>query len=312
VAVCGKIDRRSHDQSLAGPGDRGAGPRPLAGDLRAGHSAPPYGAAPLIPALCLAVALAATGPPAATAGAPADTTRLGRLATYVDRLEAFGFSGQILVAEHGQVVIDRASGWADRRFAVPMSPETRLGIGSVTKNFVAAAVLRLASRHRLKVTDRLGDRLPGVPADKADIRLDQILEHTAGFHRDIPDGLDQATRDEVVSAVLSSPLAYLPGADFQYSNAGYDLLAAVVGHELRRIPAARAADARRAHRERHRRGAGSPRRAGRDRLRRMEGSRGVARLAARVVGHRLGAHGLHRARAVAVGRGAAQRAHART
>ncbi len=170
----------------------------------------------------------APGPSEVSANASADTLRVARLGDYVDRLEAFGFSGQILVAEHGRVVLERASGWADRRFRVPMTLDTRLATGSVTKNFVAAALMRLESQHRLKLSDRLGDRLPGVPADKAGLRLEQLLTHTAGLAQDIPDGLDHATRDELVTAVLAEPLSFAPGSRFYYSNAAYDLLAAVV------------------------------------------------------------------------------------
>lgn len=161
------------------------------------------------------------------ASAAADSARVARLGDYVDRLEAFGFSGQILVAERGRVVLERACGWADRRYRVPMTLDTRLAAGSVTKSFVAAALLRLEAQGRLKLSDRLGDRLPGVPADKAGLRLEQLLTHTTGIAQHIPDGLAEATRDQVVRAVLAGSLESPIGA-FAYSNAAYDLLAAVV------------------------------------------------------------------------------------
>ena len=169
------------------------------------------------------LALAVLVPPALAA--PADSTRY---AAYADALEGFGFSGQLLVAEHGQVLFERACGWADARHHVPMTPQTRLAVGSVTKNFVAAAVLVLESRGKLRLADRLADRLPDVPADKSGITLEQLLCHTGGLAADIPDGLDDATRDDVVRAVLAQPLVSPVGAGFHYSNAGFDLLAAVV------------------------------------------------------------------------------------
>ena len=183
--------------------------------------------------LALAGVLALVGviasAPARAARAPeragADTVAFAR---YADALEAFGFSGQLLVAERGRVVFERACGWADVRYHVPMTPGTRLAIGSITKNFVAAAVLQLETRGTLRLQDRLADRLPDVPADKAAITLEQLLCHMGGVSTDIPDGLENANRDEVVQAVLAEPLAAPPGERFLYSNAGFDLLAAVV------------------------------------------------------------------------------------
>lgn len=148
--------------------------------------------------------------------------------TYADALEGFGFSGQLWVSQRGRVDLDRACGWADPRYHVPMTRDTRLAIGSITKNFVAAAVLKLRARGKLALSDRLAVRLPDVPADKAGITLEQLLCHMGGLATDIPDGLEVATRDKVVRAVLGQPLAELPGTQFHYSNAGFDLLAAVV------------------------------------------------------------------------------------
>lgn len=165
---------------------------------------------------------------AAPAAESADPARLSRLADYARRLEAFGFSGQLLVAERGQVVFERSCGRADRRHAQAMTAETRLAVGSVTKSFVAAAVLSLESQGKLALSDRLGDRLEGVPEEMAGITLEQLLCHRGGFAFDIPDGLAIASRDEVVSAVLAQPLQSEPGERFAYSNAGFDLLAAVV------------------------------------------------------------------------------------
>lgn len=181
----------------------------------------------LLWAACAWLAVPAAGAAAGSPAAVADSSAT-RFAAYADALEGFGFSGQLLVAEHGRVLFERSCGWADARHHVPMTPRTRLAVGSITKNFVAAAVLVLESRGRLRLGDRLADRLPDVPADKSGITLEQLLCHTAGFATDIPDGLDAATRDEVVRAVLAQPLTASPGAGFHYSNAGFDLLAAVV------------------------------------------------------------------------------------
>jgi CubicO group peptidase (beta-lactamase class C family) len=165
---------------------------------------------------------------AARAAASADSVRVARLADAMARYDAFGCSGQLLVSEHGAVVAERACGWADRRFHVAMTPGSQLAVGSVTKSVVAAAVLRLRAQGRLRLDDPLARHLPDVPSDKTAISLEQLLSHTAGLPRAIPDGLDDASRDEVVRAVLAHPLESPPGARFAYSDAGFDLLAAVI------------------------------------------------------------------------------------
>lgn len=203
------------------------------------HSIAPMGTfsimrtAPFLPATrrLLAAALLLIGwlaaPARASAEAPPDSARIRRISDYVDRLAAFGFSGQILIAERGHILVQKAAGWADRRFDVPMTMETRLGIGSVTKAFVAAAILRLETQGKLTTGDRIGRWLPGSPADKADITIAELLCHTGGIRLDVPDISVDAPRDMLVRAILADPLVDRPGGRFHYSNAGFDLLAAI-------------------------------------------------------------------------------------
>jgi CubicO group peptidase (beta-lactamase class C family) len=163
--------------------------------------------------------------------APVDTTGDGlvraRLNDYIDRLDAFGFAGQVMLEQKGRVLLDRSVGLADRRFGVRVTPGTIFGLGSITKTFTAAAILRLASQGKVALDDPLSRRLPGVPPDKRDITLDQLLSHRGGLllDADLP---DEASRDEVVRRILAQPLGSAPGERFSYSNIGFDLLAAVV------------------------------------------------------------------------------------
>jgi CubicO group peptidase (beta-lactamase class C family) len=183
----------------------------------------------LLLALAAPAAPTATAPPSARVDTTGDGPRSARLNDYVDRLDAFGFSGQILVEERGRILLDRSCGLADRRFGVSVIPATIFGIGSVTKTFTAAAILRLCSEGRLKVTDRLSAHLEGVPRDKRGITLDQLLSHRAGLlpDADLP---DSSSREDVVRRILAQPLAFPPGQRFSYSNIGFDLLAAVIEH----------------------------------------------------------------------------------
>jgi CubicO group peptidase (beta-lactamase class C family) len=174
--------------------------------------------------------LLARGTVIAAAPAPVSPERVAAAEAYVDRIAAFGFSGQVVVAEQGRTLIDRACGWADRDRGISLTPDTPLNIASMTKTFIAAAVLRLEMQGKLAVEDPLGKHLPGIPQDKARLTLHQLLTHTAGLARDAG-GDDEATGGEkarTLAAILAAPLVAEPGERFSYSNDGYRLLAAVV------------------------------------------------------------------------------------
>lgn len=179
--------------------------------------------------VAVACALAAAPGPAQSPPAP-DVRELER---YLSRAEQLGFSGAVLVAGGDRVLLERGYGWADREAGVPVEGGTAFGIGSVTKQFTAAAILRLQEQGRLRVTDSIGRFFPGVPAEKRGITLHHLLTHSSGLPREV-EGLPQPapamapTADEYLRRILAAPLRSPPGAPYYYSNIGYRLLAMVV------------------------------------------------------------------------------------
>lgn len=170
---------------------------------------------------------------AATGQGPDPTVVQGDIASRIDayltRLTPFGWSGAVLVARDGTIVLHKGYGLADRTRRAAWTPDTVGNIGSITKQFTAAAILKLEAMERLKVTDTMAMHLPGVPADKAGITLHQLLTHTAGFPGDLAGTDDEPIgRDALVAKVLAAPLARAPGHGFEYSNEGYSVLAAIV------------------------------------------------------------------------------------
>jgi CubicO group peptidase (beta-lactamase class C family) len=151
-----------------------------------------------------------------------------KLDAYLTRLEGFGFAGSILVAKDGQILLHKGYGLADREKGIPFTPETVFDIGSITKQFTAAAILKLESEGKLKVTDPLGKYFDGAPEDKAGITLHHLLTHSAGMKDVFGDDYEEMPRDRLVQAALASQLLWPPGTRYQYSNAGYSLLAAIV------------------------------------------------------------------------------------
>ncbi len=152
-----------------------------------------------------------------------------RVDRYLSRLVPYGYSGAVLVAKDGTVLLKKAYGLADRETNQPYTIDMVSCIGSVTKQFTAAAILKLEMEGRLTVSDPIAKYLPGVPPDKSDITIHQLLTHTAGLSGDLG-GSDEEPieRDALVAKVLAAPLASKPGERFEYSNEGYSLAAAIV------------------------------------------------------------------------------------
>ncbi len=152
-----------------------------------------------------------------------------RLDRHMKSLEEKGFAGAVLVAQGGQVLLEQGYGLADRERNLPVTPETVFTIGSITKQFTAAAILRLETQGKLSVEDVIGKHLAGVPEDKSGITLHHLLTHSAGLEENYGGSdFEKVGRDELVRRVLNAPLRTKPGEIYYYSNAGYSLLAAIV------------------------------------------------------------------------------------
>jgi CubicO group peptidase (beta-lactamase class C family) len=169
---------------------------------------------------------------------PASTTVVNGAAgaqidEFLRRMSGFGYSGNVLVVRRDTVLLRAGYGWANREARVRNGPGTIFDIGSLAKQFTAAAVLKLEASGRLRVTDTLGGLLPRVPADKQRITVHQLLSHSGGILTDfeVPDPMNpylDIDRETAVSRLLASPLLFPPGERVRYSNGGYVLLAAIV------------------------------------------------------------------------------------
>ena len=167
-----------------------------------------------------------------TLSLPASAEVHGPLGASLDRymksLAGYGYSGAVLVAKGGQVILNQGYGLADRGRKTPFTTDTLFDIASISKQFTAAAVLRLEMQGKLKVEDRLGKFFPSAPPDKAAITLHDLLTHTAGLPESVGDEYQPLSREDFLKKIFAAPLRHPPGKRFEYSNAGYSLLAAVV------------------------------------------------------------------------------------
>ena len=104
-------------------------------------------------------------------------------------------------------------------------------VGSITKPFTAAAILRLAERGALSLDDRIEKFVPEFNPRGATITLRHLLSHTSGVSAPPPDHYSPLTREQFIKSVNAQPLAFTPGTRYVYSNAGYGLL----GHAIESI-----------------------------------------------------------------------------
>ncbi|PSN15412.1 serine hydrolase [filamentous cyanobacterium CCP5] len=142
------------------------------------------------------------------------------------------FMGTVLVVRGGETVLSQGYGMADRAHEMPPTAQTRFRIGSVTKQFTAAAILQLQDQGLVDVHAPVTTYLPDYPNDT--ITLHHLLTHSAGLRNltsfpDYFEWMDQPTTlDELIARFQNLPLEFEPGSQYRYSNSGYVLLTQVI------------------------------------------------------------------------------------
>lgn len=144
-----------------------------------------------------------------------------------------GPGASLLVIRDGKAIVRRAYGFADVESGVKATPETNYRLASVTKQFTATAIRRLAEEGKLSLDDPLRKWLPSLPAATDAITIRHLLTHTSGLV-DYEDVMAEDTKEQLHDAdvlrLLESQdrLEFAPGTSYRYSNSGYSLLALIV------------------------------------------------------------------------------------
>jgi len=168
-------------------------------------------------------AVAVDAPPA-----PADPRAIAaRLDSAFTSYADSGFSGTILVARGGEVLLERGYGWADRERRIPATAATRYSAAGMTKMFTAAAILTLAESGRLRVSDSLSRYVGPLPGPKAGVTLHQLLTYTDGLTRQSAP-VYRPTEAGFVAAVAATPASFTPGTGYRYNDFGHSLLGVVI------------------------------------------------------------------------------------
>jgi CubicO group peptidase (beta-lactamase class C family) len=142
-------------------------------------------------------------------------------------------SASIAVVRDGKIAYVHAYGLARLEPPIAAKPEMRYSIGSISKQFTAAAILLLAEDRKLSLDDKVGRFLPDLTrADDVSIR--QVLSMTSGYQdfwpQDyvMPGMMQPATAQKILDGWAKIPLDFEPGTKWQYSNTNYVIAGVIV------------------------------------------------------------------------------------
>ena len=137
------------------------------------------------------------------------------------------------LASRGRLVHVQSYGMANVELSVPVSDSTVFEIGSISKQFVSAAVMLLVEDGRLGLDDGIHEYLTDLPSEWLGVTVRQLLTHTSG----IPDYEEiqtyeayrlRFTPEQIIREAHSRPMDFEPGTGWYYSNTGYFLLSMIV------------------------------------------------------------------------------------
>lgn len=156
-------------------------------------------------------------------------TIINHIDNYLNSSVLNGYSGSVLVAKDGEVLLSKGYGWSDRNKKILNKASTVFNIGSVTKQFTAAAILKLVENNKLNTSDKIIKYFPQAPSDKQNITIHQLLTHTTGISPQTGGfRYNEASKEEFLDIFFQSELMYNPGTKHTYANANYILLAAII------------------------------------------------------------------------------------
>jgi len=160
----------------------------------------------------------------------------------VDKLDAlidayaklYKFNGSALVAKNGVILLNKGYGYRNATDKVANNEQTIFQLGSVTKQFTSAVILKLQEEKKLSVSDKLSKYFPGYPKGDS-ITIEQLLTHTSGIYNYTNDGkfmanevTKPANREMMMALFKDKPLDFSPGTRWSYSNSGYSLLGYII------------------------------------------------------------------------------------
>ncbi|QIK96026.1 beta-lactamase family protein [Sphingomonas sp. HDW15A] len=142
----------------------------------------------------------------------------------------------VVITENGKTVYRNERGFANIESKVPISPATSFRFASITKQFTAAAIMKLVDQGKISLDDPVTKYLPDYPGPGGAATVRQLLNHTSGImpYTQIPswvakaDSGASATTQSLIDEFKAVPLQFKPGEQYSYNNSGYVLLGAIL------------------------------------------------------------------------------------
>ncbi|KRD11813.1 serine hydrolase [Flavobacterium sp. Root901] len=146
------------------------------------------------------------------------------------------FNGSALVAENGKIIYKKGFGLANMEWNIPNQTDTKFRLGSISKQFTALLIVKLAEEGKIKLNVPITTYLPDYPKETGDqITIHNLLTHTSGIpnYTNAPNFLKEKSRnpytpEEFIKTFNKLPLDFKPGEKFNYSNSGYFLLGYII------------------------------------------------------------------------------------
>jgi len=138
----------------------------------------------------------------------------------------------VAVSHHGELIVERAYGSADLERDVPLSPSSVFDVGSLRKQFIAAAILLLVDEGQLSLSDDVRQHIPELPDTGHSITVDHLLTHTSGIRDWTGIAMLSDGDEEALTMILRQRgLNFAPGEEWSYSNSGYVLLTEMIARK---------------------------------------------------------------------------------
>jgi CubicO group peptidase (beta-lactamase class C family) len=150
-----------------------------------------------------------------------------------DLVERGRFSGAVLIARDGEVLLNKGYGFADREAELPNTPQTRFRIASITKQFTAMAILMLEAQGKLDVQDAICDYVPDCPEEWKPVTIHHLLTHTSG----LPEfrtlfasykSTEPFSPERMMAQAKELRMSFQPGEKFAYEYVNYLTLGYII------------------------------------------------------------------------------------
>lgn len=133
------------------------------------------------------------------------------------------FDGAVLVARDGQVILSQGYGFADREKKIPNTPQTKIRLGCITKQFTAMAILLLQEQGKLNVEDSICDFITDCPEIFKPITIRHLLSNSSGISNKT---MYSEPGDQMLPANVS--LYFQPGEQFLYGDVSFNLAGRII------------------------------------------------------------------------------------